>query len=78
MKTAVSIPDNIFLDAERYAKNHGFSRSKLYSKALAQFLEKNSKEDVTKELDKIYSHQPSALNETVATLQFCSLGKEEW
>ncbi len=78
MKTAISISDNIFQAAERYAKNHGVSRSKLYSQALAQFLKKNSEEEVTKKLNEIYSHQPSAVNKAVATLQFYSLEKEEW
>ncbi len=78
MKTAISIPDNVFQAGERYAKHHGVSRSKLYSKALVQFLEKNSGEKVTEKLNEIYAHQPSPLNETVAALQFCSLGKEEW
>ncbi len=50
MKTAISIPDNIFQAGERYAKNHGVSRSKLYSQALAQFLKKNSEEEITKKL----------------------------
>ncbi len=78
MKTAISIPDNIFHAAERYAKNHGVSRSKLYSQALAQFLKRNSEEEITRKLNEIYSHQPSVLNEAVAKLQFCSLEKEEW
>ncbi len=78
MKTAISIPDNIFQAAEQYAKNHGVSRSKLYSQALAQFLKKNSEEEITKKLNEIYSDQPSAVNEAVATIQFSSLEKEEW
>ncbi len=78
MKTAISVPDNIFRDAERYAKSHGVSRSKLYSKALAQFLEEKSGEEITKKLDEIYSQQPSALNKRVAARQFSSLGQEEW
>ncbi len=77
MKTAISIPDNIFQAAELYAKNHGVSRSKLYSQALAQFLKKNSEEEITKKLNEIYPHQPSAVNEAVARLQFYSLEKEE-
>ncbi len=73
MKTAISIPDNIFQPGERYAKNHGISRSKLYSQALAQFLKKNSEEEITKKLNEIYSHQPSVINEAVTKLQSCSL-----
>jgi hypothetical protein len=34
MKTTVSIPDQIFQDAERFARAAGISRSQLYSLAL--------------------------------------------
>ena len=39
MKTAISIPGRLFNAAEHYAKAHGFSRSNLYAKAIAHFLE---------------------------------------
>ena len=78
MKTAISIPDKIFHAAEQYAKNHGLSRSNLYSEAVAQFLEKHSKDQITKKLNEIYSDQSSGMNETVTALQFNSLEKEKW
>ncbi|MDH5561299.1 MAG: type II toxin-antitoxin system HicB family antitoxin, partial [Deltaproteobacteria bacterium] len=34
MKTAISIPDNLFREAEQYAKSHGFSRSRLFAEAV--------------------------------------------
>ena len=38
MKTAISIPDEIFLAAEQLAKRIGSSRSELYATALAAYL----------------------------------------
>jgi len=38
MKTAISIPNPIFNSAERAAKEPGISRSKLYTKAIKEFL----------------------------------------
>ena len=38
MKTAVSIPDALFEEAERQAKKDGVSRSRLYAEALAAYL----------------------------------------
>lgn len=78
MKTAISIPDNIFQAAEQYAKSHGVSRSNLYSEAVAQFLEKHSKDQITQRLNEVYSDQSSEMNETITTLQLNSLEKEEW
>jgi metal-responsive CopG/Arc/MetJ family transcriptional regulator len=78
MKTAISIPDKLFRAADQYAKNHGFSRSKLYAEAVAQFLEQHPSELITKQLDKIYSSEPAKLDETLSAMQFNSIEKEEW
>ena len=38
MKTAISIPDDVFREAERAAKRLGMSRSELFSRAAVEFL----------------------------------------
>jgi metal-responsive CopG/Arc/MetJ family transcriptional regulator len=78
MKTAISIPDKLFRAADQYAKNHGFSRSKLYAEAVAKFLEQHPSELITKQLNEIYSSEPAKLNGTISTMQFRSIEKEEW
>lgn len=47
MKTAVSIPDNIFKEAERLAKLRKQSRSKLYSLALKEYLSRHLDDEIT-------------------------------
>ena len=78
MKTAISIPDELFVAADQYAKTHGFSRSNLYAKAVAQFLEKRSTDHITKRLNKVYANQNSKLNKAFSSMQFNSIEKEEW
>ncbi len=39
MKTGVSVPDDVFEQAERFAKRLGISRSELVTRALRRFLE---------------------------------------
>jgi metal-responsive CopG/Arc/MetJ family transcriptional regulator len=78
MKTAISIPDKLFKAADQYAKSHGFSRSQLYAKAVAQFLEQHPSDHITKQLNEIYSTESAKLNETISTMQFSSIEKEEW
>ena len=78
MKTAISIPYKLFVAADQYAKSHGFSRSNLYAKAIAQFLEEHPSEHITNELNKVYKGKQSKLNSTVSSLQFHSIEKEEW
>ena len=47
MKTAISVPDEVFSSAERLAKRLKVSRSELYSRALAEFLARHAPEVVT-------------------------------
>ncbi len=78
MKTAISIPDKLFMAADNYAKNVGISRSHLYAKAVAMFLEQQSTSQITKRLNDIYSTNSSKLNRSLATMQASSMEKEEW
>lgn len=78
MKTAISIPDKLFIAADKYAKNAGISRSHLYAKAVANFLEQQLTGQITKQLDDIYANNSSTLNRPLSTMQFSSMEKEEW
>lgn len=57
MKTAISIPDNLFEDAEITAKQLGLARSQLYVKAIREFIEHHNKDNVTEKLDALYSRE---------------------
>lgn len=54
MKTAISIPDDVFRRAERFAKRRKLSRSELYTAALVRMLEAESKEDLTRAYDSAF------------------------
>ena len=53
MKAAVSVPDDVFADAERLAKRLKKSRSQLYSHALREFVARHSDDRVTEALDEV-------------------------
>ena len=55
VKTAISVPDEVFRRAERLAKRRKISRSELYTKALVQLLEGEPKGDVTSAYDAAFS-----------------------
>lgn len=78
MKTAVSIPNTIYYDAEKLANQLGTSRSQLYAQALASYLTLHNKSGITKKLNEVYSTEPSELNSRLHKLQLLSLPKEEW
>ena len=55
MKTAISLPDIVFLEAEETAKNLGISRSALYVNAISEYLKIHNRENITKKLNDVYN-----------------------
>jgi metal-responsive CopG/Arc/MetJ family transcriptional regulator len=51
MKTAVSLPDDIYQRAERLARRSGKSRSQLYSEALKEYVARHGSEEITEAMD---------------------------
>ncbi|MFM7131952.1 MAG: hypothetical protein ACKO0V_21600 [bacterium] len=51
MKTAISIPDELFQDAERLAMRLQTSRSQLYARALSEFIARHDNDRVTELMD---------------------------
>jgi metal-responsive CopG/Arc/MetJ family transcriptional regulator len=49
MKTAISIPDDVFAGAERLARRTKKSRSQLFSDAVREYLARHTAEEVTDE-----------------------------
>jgi antitoxin MazE6 len=78
MKTAISIPDRIFDAAERLAKRLGISRSELYARAVARFVDEHRGDKVTEALDRMYAQLDSSLDPGLARLQSTSLSDDEW
>ncbi len=81
MKTAISIPDVIYQDAERMAKRRGMSRSELYANAVAEYVSAERYMGVGERLDAVYggSKPPdSRLDPAFAQIQSASLDKDEW
>lgn len=78
VKTAISVPDRVFDAAERVAKRLGISRSELYARAVAGFVEEHRADKVTDALDRLYSEVHSSLDPTLGRLQAVSLPKDEW
>ncbi|TGM17226.1 ChpI protein [Leptospira stimsonii] len=75
MKTAISIPDELFKTAEKTAKKLGIPRSQLFAKALEEFIQSHSKESVTEKLNKVYSSKSKELKSNITDLSVDSLRK---
>jgi len=55
MKTAISLPDRIYFEAEATAQNLGISRSALYLNALTDYLKRNNRKNITQKLNEVYN-----------------------
>ena len=53
MKTAVSIPDDIFERAERLASQGRRSRSEVYAAALGEYLARHAQDEVTETMNRV-------------------------
>lgn len=53
MKVAVSIPDEVFEDAERLARQLGTTRSDVYRRALEEYVGRHAAPSVTQALDRV-------------------------
>lgn len=78
MKTAISIPDDVFESADELAEKLGVSRSELYSTAVAEYLAKYKAQNVTARLNEVYAKQSSGLPPEVRRAQARSIGKSDW
>lgn len=66
MKTAVSVPDDLFERVDRLAKRSRRSRSEVYSAALREYVARHAPDEVTAGLDAVIADvgQPEAGNFT--------------
>jgi metal-responsive CopG/Arc/MetJ family transcriptional regulator len=53
MKTAVSLPDKVFRQAESFARRSKKTRSRLYAEALAEYLARHAPDDITESMNKV-------------------------
>ena len=78
MKTAVSLPDELFREGEQTARHLRMSRSQLYATALREFLERRQGNSVTERLNEVYSRTSSEVDEGLYRAQLATLEPEEW
>lgn len=77
MKTAVSMPDEVFQEAEQVACRLGVTRSELYAKAVAAFVETHRGLGVPEALDRVYAERPSRIDPVLARMQAASIPPPE-
>lgn len=78
MKTAISLPDDIFRAAERHARRAKKSRSQLYADALAEYLARHAPEEVTEAMDRVADAMDTHVDEFGTAAAQALLVRSEW
>ncbi len=78
MKTAVSIPDEIFEKVERLAERERRSRSEVYSAALGEYVARHAPDEVTDAMNRVCDQVGSEPDEFLAVAARRVLQRVEW
>ena len=78
MKTAISLPDEVFRAAERHAGRMQKSRSQLYALALSEYLSRHAPDEVTEAMNKVMDELEEPAEPFVTEAARRVLEKDEW
>ena len=78
MKTAVSIPDEVFADAERLAKRMKRSRSEIFSRALAEYVARHTPDRITEAMNHTLAELAEPTEPFVRVAAARALDRTEW
>ncbi len=78
MKTAISIPDEEFLEAELCARRLGKSRSQLYREAVAEYVARHEPSAITEALNKLAAEVDTRLDGFGKSAARRTLKRTEW
>ena len=79
MKTAISLPDDVYQGAERYAKRTRKSRSQLYTEATSEYLARHAPDEVTEGMNAVVEQLgASGSDPCVASAARRVLKRVEW
>lgn len=78
MKTAISVPDEVFREVERYARRARKSRSQVYSEAAREYLARHTPDSVTDTMNDVCDKVGDQQDDFVDAAARRILGREKW
>ena len=78
MKTAISLPDDLFRAGDALAKEMKLSRSALYARALERYIARQREDEITEQLNAVYATESSELDGAIMLAQLEILEREKW
>jgi metal-responsive CopG/Arc/MetJ family transcriptional regulator len=78
MKTAISLPDELFEDAERLARRLKKPRSRLYSEAVREYVARHDPDQTTARLDAVVNKVRPSRDAFIARAARRALERVDW
>ena len=78
MKTAISLPDDLFVAAEKIQLRKRVSRSEFYAMAIRWFVQHETNNGITEQLNKVYSVGSDKISDHMMWVQMDAIGKDDW
>jgi len=78
MKTAISLPDDVFESAERLARRERRSRSEVYSAAIREYVARHAPDEVTDALNDVIGDIDPPLDPWVRAAGNGVIERSEW
>jgi hypothetical protein len=78
VRITVSIPDDVFADAENFARRLKVSRSQLYAAALGEYLARHDPDAVTRALNRVHDSKDDEPDPAILAAGLQTLRRIEW
>lgn len=78
MKTAISVPNEIFELSEKLAKKLKVSRSKIFSMGVEKLAEEYNEEEIIKNINRVCEKVDTSVDPALFKMAMLSLPKDEW
>jgi hypothetical protein len=78
MKTAISVPNDVFELSEKLAKKLKVSRSQIFAMGVKKLAEEYNEEDLIANINKVCEKVDTSVDPVLFKLAMMSLPKEEW
>ena len=78
MKTAISIPDRIYTDAERLCRRLKKSQSQVYTEAVTEYVARHDPQAVTEAMNRVCEAIDTRSDPAISATAKCTLRNVEW
>ena len=78
MKTAISIPDDVFQEAERLARRTKKSRSQLFSDAVREYVARHAPDEITDAMNRVCADLGDSRDQFTSAAGRRVLERSEW